>query len=64
VVDNLKIEVMASAQQQGSDPLAFVRNTKLFGDLATKEGFTIPYLATLSTLRKHGSAQALNDLKG
>jgi mannitol 2-dehydrogenase len=64
VVDNLKIEVMASAQQQGSDPLAFLRNTKLFGDLATKEGFTIPYLATLSTLREHGSAQALNDLKG
>jgi mannitol 2-dehydrogenase len=62
VVDNLKAEVMASAQQHDSDPLSFVRNQKLFGDLATKEGFTTPYLATLHALRDRGSAQALKDL--
>ena len=64
VVDNLKSEVMASAKLHDDDLLAFVRNEKLFGDLATKEGFTTPYLATLATLREHGSAKALKDVVG
>jgi mannitol 2-dehydrogenase len=64
VVDNLKAEVMASAQLHDEDLLAFVRNEKLFGDLATKAGFTTPYLATLATLREHGSAKALKDVVG
>lgn len=64
VVDNLKAEVMASAQQHDTDPLSFVRNEKLFGDLATQEGFTTAYLATLHALRDRGSAQALKDAVG
>jgi len=62
VVDNLKTEVMALASNNDTDPLAFVKNEKLFGDLATKEGFTAPYLATLTTLRESGSAAALRQL--
>jgi mannitol 2-dehydrogenase len=62
VVDNLKTEVMALASHNDTDPLAFVKNEKLFGDLATNEGFTTPYLATLTTLRESGSAAALRQL--
>ncbi len=32
------------AAQQREDPLAFVKNQELFGDLATQPAFTEPYL--------------------
>lgn len=64
VVDNLKSEVMASAQRHDTDPLAFVRNEKLFGDLVTHEDFVTPYLRALSSLRKQGSAHTLKVIGG
>ena len=59
VVDNLKVEVMASAHAQRNDPLAFIRNEKLFGDLARHEDFTTPFLQTLELLHQHGARATL-----
>ena len=52
----------ARATQQSEEPLAFVRNTDLFGDLAEHEAFTKPYLATLASLHERGSRATLEDL--
>lgn len=62
VVDNLKSDVMARASQNRTDPLAFVRNTALFGDLADREGFTTPYTRTLSSLHTKGARETLSEL--
>jgi mannitol 2-dehydrogenase len=62
VVDNLKAEVMASAAAQKEDPLAFVRNEKLFGHLAEQEGFTTPYLHALDMLHRQGARATLESL--
>src|SRR5690606_10355166 len=46
VVDTRKGPVMAAAQRQnGADPLAFLRDRDLFGNLADRREFTEPYLA-------------------
>ena len=62
VVDNLKSDVMARASLNRTDPLAFVRNTALFGDLADREGFTTPYTRTLSSLHTKGARETLTEL--
>lgn len=62
VVDRLSDSLVAAAQQQGSDPLAFVRNRALFGDLAEDERFTTPYLAALDSLRNRGARATLEGL--
>ncbi len=62
VVDNLKSDVMALASQNRTDPLAFVRNTALFGNLADREGFTTPYTRTLTSLHTKGARETLSVL--
>jgi mannitol 2-dehydrogenase len=62
VVDQLKDIVTAAAQKQRTDPLAFVRNRELFGDLADDERFTSAYLATLDSLHTQGARRTLEDL--
>jgi mannitol 2-dehydrogenase len=62
VVDQLKDMVMAAAQKQRTDPLAFVRNRELFGDLVDDERFTSAYLATLDSLHTQGARRTLEDL--
>ena len=62
VVDQLKDQVMAAAAAQRDDPLAFVRNRELFGDLVDDERFTQPYLATLTSLHTNGARKTLEDL--
>ena len=47
VVDQLADTVQRLAAQQREDPLAFVKNQELFGDLATEPAFTEPYLNAL-----------------
>jgi len=64
VVDNLKSEVMALAAKNNEDPLAFVRNTALFGNLAEREGFTTPYLWALQSLKSVGARATLQELLG
>ncbi|MDF8263464.1 mannitol dehydrogenase family protein [Luteipulveratus flavus] len=55
VVDHRKEAVMAAAAAQQEDPLAFLRDPTLFGDLAEQERFTAPYLASLEALHHSGA---------
>ena len=55
VVDPLSAELVAIAQTQRSDRLAFVRNEKLFGNLADNERFAAAYLAALDSLLEKGA---------
>ena len=62
VVDRLRDRVMASAAQHDQDPLAFLRDEELFGDLVEHEAFTTPYLHALETLRTDGARALLKEL--
>lgn len=62
IVDQLSEELKELAQQQSEEPLAFVRNTDLFGDLAEHEAFTKPYLAALSSLHERGARATLEEI--
>ena len=59
VVDRLKDRVMAAAARQGEDPLAFVRDRDLFGDLADDARFAAAYTAALEHLHEHGARATL-----
>ena len=59
IVDNRKEKVMARAQQQASDPLAFLRDPDLFGDLVEDERFTKEYAAALDSLHEKGARATL-----
>lgn len=66
IVDRLADERHAAACAQigpDADPLAFVRNRDLFGDLADQPGFTQPYLAALASLHEVGAAATLTALR-
>jgi mannitol 2-dehydrogenase len=62
VVDRLAETVLAAAAEQSRDPLAFVRNRALFGDLVDDERFTAPYLAALDSLHQRGARRTVEDL--
>ncbi|MBO0842639.1 MAG: mannitol dehydrogenase family protein, partial [Nocardioides sp.] len=47
IVDNRRASVMKRAAAQSEDPLAFLRDTDLFGSLADEPRFTEPYAAAL-----------------
>jgi mannitol 2-dehydrogenase len=59
VVDPLKDELMALAQQQRTNPLAFIENKNLFGDLAAEPIFTDAYLSVLDSLHTDGAQKTL-----
>jgi mannitol 2-dehydrogenase len=62
VVDRLADTLQQIAAQQREDPLAFVKNRELFGELANEPAFTEPYLNTLNSSaqqRVSGHARAL-----
>ena len=44
------------------DPLAFVKNRELFGDLANEPAFTEPYLNALDSLHTRGARATLEAL--
>jgi mannitol 2-dehydrogenase len=60
--DQLADTVRRLAAQQRDDSLAFVKNRELFGDLATEQGFTEPYLNALNSLHSKGSRATLEAL--
>jgi mannitol 2-dehydrogenase len=62
VVDRLADSLKQIAAQQREDPLAFVKNQELFGDLATQPTFTEPYLSALESLHSSGSRSTLEAL--
>jgi len=62
VVDRLADSLTAVAATQRDDPLAFVANRELFGDLVDEEAFTTPYLAALESLHTRGARATLEGL--
>jgi mannitol 2-dehydrogenase len=62
VQDALRDEVMARARQQGEDPLAFVRNTQLFGDLVDNAEFARCYEKCLRSFHTAGARRTLQDI--
>ncbi|RFA12086.1 mannitol dehydrogenase [Subtercola boreus] len=62
IVDRLANQLTAAAKAQSEQPLAFLQNPDLFGDLAANEQFTDPYLSLLTTLKTKGAQHALADL--
>jgi mannitol 2-dehydrogenase len=62
IVDELADTVQRLAAQQRDDPLAFVKNRELFGDLAGEQDFTEPYLNALNSLHSKGSRATLEAL--
>jgi mannitol 2-dehydrogenase len=59
VVDRLADRLRAAAARQGEDPLAFLRDRDLFGDLVDEPRFTAPYLAALDSLHRVGARATL-----
>jgi mannitol 2-dehydrogenase len=59
VVDRLRDRVMAAAAEQGADPLAFIRDRNLFGDLVDDERFTAAYARALEDLHSVGARATL-----
>ncbi|WP_228386882.1 mannitol dehydrogenase family protein [Ornithinicoccus halotolerans] len=55
VVDRLRDRVMAAAARQHEDPLAFLRDRELFGDLAEQDRFTAVYAQLLASLHEEGA---------
>lgn len=63
VVDRLKDTLMANARRQREDPLAFIANREVFGDLIDDERFTSLYRAALVSLHTHGARATLEKLR-
>ncbi len=47
VVDRMADQLTTNAKAQLENPLAFIENRELFGDLVDNPAFTEPYLAAL-----------------
>jgi mannitol 2-dehydrogenase len=62
VVDRLADEVTAAARQYPQEPLAFLRMTQLFGDLAENERFVEEYLRIARSIHTVGVAETLSKL--
>ena len=63
VVDRLKDTLMANARRQRENPLAFIADRELFGDLIDDERFTSHYQASLASLHEHGARTTLEKLR-
>jgi mannitol 2-dehydrogenase len=64
VVDRLADELMPIARSQRGNPLAFLANRSVFGDLVDESRFREPYLWTLDSLHRHGARTTLEALIG
>jgi mannitol 2-dehydrogenase len=62
VVDRLRDSLMTLARRQREDPLAFIANRDLFGDLADHERFVTAYTSTLASLHQRGARATLASL--
>jgi mannitol 2-dehydrogenase len=62
IVDRRRDEVMALAARARSEPLAFIANRELFGDLADDPRFSEAYLQALASLHEQGARRALQAL--
>jgi len=62
VVDRLRPVLQEAAKRQADDPLAFIANRDLFGDLVDNERFVSTYRSVLSSLHTKGARATLEDL--
>ena len=62
VVDRLRDSLMTLARRQREDPLAFIANRDLFGDLADHERFVTAYTSALASLQQRGALATLKSL--
>jgi mannitol 2-dehydrogenase len=62
VVDRLKDRLTADARRQREDPLAFLADRDVFGDLVDDRRFTSVYLTHLDSLHQHGARATLEKL--
>jgi mannitol 2-dehydrogenase len=62
VVDRLAERLTAAARRQREDPLAFLADREVFGDLVDDERFTAPYRAALTSLHERGARATLEAL--
>lgn len=62
VVDPLRDVLQEAARRQRDDPLAFVANRDVFGDLVEDERFVSTYRSVLSSLHTRGARATLEDL--
>jgi mannitol 2-dehydrogenase len=62
IVDPLKDQLIPIAKSQRNNPLAFIQNESLFGDLAKNETFRVAYLAALDSLMKNGAHKTVQAL--
>jgi mannitol 2-dehydrogenase len=61
VVDRRRDQVMERARRQHEDPLAFLEDRDLFGDLHDQPRFTEHYTAALESLHARGARATLED---
>jgi len=59
VVDPLREELIPIARSQAANPVAFVENRSLFGDLVDDAHFRGPYLEVLGRLHQDGARATL-----
>jgi mannitol 2-dehydrogenase len=64
VVDRRREQVMALAERQHDEPLAFLTQRDLFGDLIEHERFVDPYLFALRSLHERGARATLEAIVG
>ena len=64
IVDQLKDSLMANARRQREDPLAFIANREIFGDLVDNERFRTAYISALDALHSRGARATLEGLVG
>jgi mannitol 2-dehydrogenase len=62
VVDRLKDTLVANARRQHEDPLAFIANREVFGDLVDDERFVSAYRSVLASLHGKGARATLEAL--
>jgi mannitol 2-dehydrogenase len=62
VVDRLRDTLVAAAQRQHDEPLAFIRHREVFGDLVDNERFVSAYRSVLSSLHHKGAKATLEGL--
>jgi mannitol 2-dehydrogenase len=62
VVDRLADVLVPTARRQREDPLAFIANREVFGDLVDDERFVSTYRSVLASLHTKGARATLEDL--
>jgi mannitol 2-dehydrogenase len=62
IVDRRREEVIALAARGETEPLAFIANRDLFGDVADDPRFADAYLEALTSLRERGARGTLEEL--